>query len=134
MNHCHADSAVVPLVMLQPTFRRYEAAKSRIYHTCVATLEEAQGVQFLCPKCFRANGGGIGTHLVLVWSESRGVPLGATPAHGRWAMTGTGFEDLSLRREHAPSTINAEALCDDAILVGECGWIGYIENGVVRDA
>ena len=33
--------------------------------TSVETMAEANGVSFLCPKCFHVNGGAKGTHTIL---------------------------------------------------------------------
>ena len=89
----------------------------------VPTLAEAQGLWFLCPKCFVANKGAIGTHQVDVAFEGRGA-LGDKGRMGwggiptRWELTGTGLQDLTLR----PSIL----------LVGGCAWHGYITNGEVQ--
>ena len=88
----------------------------------VESLEEAQGVWFLCPKCYLANGGVVGTHACEVTFEGRGV----SPEHGcqgsdgkptRWAVSGSGFEDLTV----TPSIQ----------LIGGCNWHGYITKGEV---
>ena len=77
---------------------------------------DAQGLWFLCPKCFTGNNGPVGTHGVLVWFEGRGVPPEATPGPGRWLITGTSLETLVL----TPSIH----------LKGEgCGWHGFITDG-----
>lgn len=60
----------------------------------VATLAEADGVEFLCPKCFAANGGPVGTHAVICWSPT--IPQDTSPTPGRWSMEGTSLEDLTL--------------------------------------
>lgn len=59
---------------LDGMFIRHESRGDAEYHIPVDRLEEAQGVRFLCPKCFAANGGKVGTHRVVCWSRSRGVP------------------------------------------------------------
>lgn len=87
----------------------------REYHVTVATLEEAQAVAFLCPRCFPG-------HEVHVTFSGRGVG----PEYGchnkagnavRWDVSGTGLDDLST----TPSI-----LIEDG-----CGWHGYITNGEV---
>lgn len=40
----------------------------------VPALSGADGVEFLCPKCFAANGGAVGTHLVHVYFRNGDVP------------------------------------------------------------
>lgn len=61
---------------------------------CVGTLAEADGVEFLCPKCYQANSGPIGTHAVICWAPQ--VPQDTAPFGGRWEMHGTGLYDLTL--------------------------------------
>ena len=56
----------------------------------------AQGIMFLCPKCFVTNKGPVGTHSVLCWFAGRGVSDQETPGPGRWHPVGTGYDDLSL--------------------------------------
>lgn len=94
----------------------------RAVHIRVETIAEAQGVRFLCPKCFAANGGSVGTHGVLCWSRSRGVPDDARPGPGRWKLDGTSFEDLTLNAD-PPSWARSVALA------GGCAWHGHVTNG-----
>lgn len=63
-------------------------------HEAVSTLPEADGIHFLCPKCFQENKGNIGTHGVTCWFEGH-VPDDIDPGPGRWKPKGTGFKDLS---------------------------------------
>lgn len=71
------------------------------------TMESADGILFLCPRCFQLNAarfadtpdlgcppGHYGTHSVLCWRPR--VPQTITPKPGRWEFTGTDFTDLSL--------------------------------------
>lgn len=83
-----------------------------------ATFEDCDGVSFLCPKCFVANGGPIGTHMVICWKPH--VPQTIGPIPGRWNQSGTGLHDLSL---HAASSSIA--------LIGGCAWHGFVGNGGV---
>ena len=91
----------------------------RVY---VDRLEDAQGVQFLCPVCFRDNGGPVGTHMVEVTFAGRGVAdedgmHNDKGAPVRWQVTGSGFADLTTK----PSVL----------LLGGCNWHGFITNGEV---
>lgn len=62
----------------------------------VATLAEADGLQFVCPKCFNAAGmTRAGVHSIVCWAPS--VPQTTSPTPGRWEMLGTGVHDLTLR-------------------------------------
>lgn len=63
-------------------------------HRNVETLAEATGIRFLCPVCFAANAGPIGTHSVICWFEDR-VPDELSPGPGRWTPAGSGLDDLS---------------------------------------
>lgn len=89
----------------------------------VHSLDEAQGVEFLCPLCFVKNGGRQGTHHVICWSRSRGVPDEVTPGPGRWKMDGTGLHDLTLNAD-PPSGMRSVHLTG-----GGCGWHGFVTNG-----
>ncbi len=59
-----------------------------------ATFADCDGLQFLCPKCWQANQGPVGTHSVICWKP--GVPAEVTPGPGRWTHQGSGLEDLTL--------------------------------------
>ncbi len=80
------------------------------------SIGNAQGVLFLCPVCFKKNGGAAGTESVLCWFKGRGVPDSATPGPGRWDASGASFEDLTL----SPS-----------VNVDHEHWHGWIKNGEV---
>lgn len=83
---------------------------------------DAQGIQFLCPKCFLANDGTKGTHGIDVTFADRGVPddMGAHNSAGkptRWTVTGDRFENLTT----TPSIL----------IEGGCAWHGFITNGEI---
>lgn len=78
----------------------------------------ADGLWFLCPKCFTANKGRVGTHGVICWRPH--VPQTRSPRPGRWEFTGTGFNDLSL-----------VAGSSSVKLMGGCEWHGFVTNGEV---
>src|SRR5579872_5593186 len=88
----------------------------------VETLTEATSVKFLCPKCFAANGGPVGTHAVICWSESAGTPPEATPGPGRWKLDGSTLDDLTLNAD-PPRGARSVALN------GGCAWHGFVTNG-----
>jgi hypothetical protein len=112
------------LTDLEPQFLRYDQRDGGKFLVPVATLAEAHGLKFLCPKCFAANGGPVGTHQVICWSRSRGTPDDAQPLPGRWAMEGTGFGDLTLNAD-PPSGARS------VLLLGGCEWHGFITAGEV---
>ena len=58
------------LTDLEPQFLRYQQEGNSVIYHHVETLAEAHGVMFLCPRCFAANGGRAGTHMVICWSRS----------------------------------------------------------------
>ena len=60
----------------------------------VDRIADAAGVRFLCPLCFEANSGPVGTHGVVCWSPS--VSQDHDPKPGRWYLRGTGYADLTL--------------------------------------
>lgn len=86
------------------------------------TFEQASGISFLCPKCYAANGGSVGTHSVICWSRSRGVPDDQKPGPGRWLLAGTGFHDLTLNADPPSGARSIQ-------LHGGCEWHGFITNG-----
>lgn len=97
----------------------------RVYLPFVDRIEDAQGVDFLCPKCFVANVGPIGTHRVLCWSRSRGIPDDAEPGPGRWLLVGSGIADL---------TLNGDGGSRSVALTSGCHWHGFVTAGEVTDA
>jgi hypothetical protein len=115
------------LTDLEPEFLTWYVEDGRIYHGHVRTIGEAQGVMFLCPKCFAANNGPVGTHRVICWSRSRGVPDDANPQPGRWALDGTGLDDLTLNGDPPGQARSVQ-------LLGGCNWHGHITNGEVTNA
>jgi hypothetical protein len=81
----------VKLTNLEAEFlKRMDDQKSRR----VESIDEADGVMFLCPVCFQANGGPVGTHAVICWRPR--VPSHIDPKPGRWEFEGTGLHDLTL--------------------------------------
>lgn len=59
------------------------------------SIADAQGIMFLCPKCFE--GSPIGVHSIICWFSGRGVSDAEEPGPGRWEPVGTGLADLTLR-------------------------------------
>lgn len=110
------------LERLEPEFVKITGRNPTVY-TVVESLAEAEGIQFLCPKCFILNKGNVGTHLVLCWFEGK-VPDDETPGPGRWTPSGTGFHDLTFVpgvKHHAVSVK----------LDSGCNWHGHVVNGDV---
>ncbi len=86
----------------------------------VETLGEADGLWFLCPKCFAANSGPVGTHAVICWFVGR-VPDDVEPKPGRWTPMGTGLSDLTF----VPSAGRSNSV----LLTGGCRWHGFVKDG-----
>ncbi len=78
----------------------------------------ADGIIFLCPKCFERNKGSVGTHSVICWFVGR-VPDDADPKPGRWNPSGTGLDDLTFVGPGAASVL----------LTSGCAWHGFIKDG-----
>lgn len=114
----------LPLHVLEPAFLRWRKNDSGVVtFETVATKAEAQGIKFLCPKCFTKNKGPRGTHIVICWSRSAGAPEEATPGPGRWRMDGAGFDDLTLNAD-PPGKARS------VWLKGGCGWHGHVTKGI----
>jgi hypothetical protein len=60
-----------------------EEMDDAVFIVTVDRLDQADGVSFLCPKCFAANCGPMGTHTVICWFTGK-VPDNAVPLPGRW--------------------------------------------------
>lgn len=109
---------------LEPKWLVYIDGRVRRY---TDSFQEAQGVMFLCPECFHANAGPVGTHSVEVTFAGRAVPdewgsHGSEGKPSRWTVgeASTGAADLTL----TPSI--------DISRCGGCAWHGYITGGFAR--
>jgi hypothetical protein len=102
----------------------WAAADGEIYRSgglhWVDTLGEADGLWFLCPKCFAANGGRPGTHAVICWLVGK-VQDDVRPGPGRWTPTGSGLDDLTF--------VPSEGRSHSVALTGGCAWHGFVTNG-----
>lgn len=111
------------LIELEPEFLRYDGpdAEGRTVFKRVDTIGEANGISFVCPKCYEANGRNRpGVHSIHCWME--GVPLDVgLVGPGRWILVGTGFDDLTLNSSKSRSVM----------VIGCCAWHGFITNGDV---
>lgn len=101
------------LTELEPRLLKVVHQDGRVLMYPADTIEEADGVHFLCPKCFVMNHGPIGTHAVQCFKPGVVHPTGP----GRWPMSGTGLHDLTL----TPSVL----------LMSGCAWHGFVTNGEV---
>jgi hypothetical protein len=101
------------------TLIELEAAFIRLCRTGFERVERlslAQGVTFLCPKCFLANARSkYGVHSVLFWFDGRRVPEYVKPA-ARWHPSDASLAHLSF----VPPTVR---------LIDGCAWHGNVRNG-----
>lgn len=86
----------------------------------VDTLAEAEGVEFLCPLCFKNNNGPIGTHSIICWFTNK-VDDAVTPRPGRWNPSGTSLDDLTFVPPGAISVLLPDP--------DGCKYHGFIRNG-----
>lgn len=121
------ETRVETWMQRQPDGSDKEVEGPREYYQFIDRIEDAPGVEFLCPKCFAANGGKINTHGVICWSRSRGVPDSASPGPGRWKMEGSDYGDLTLNAD-PPGTARSVQL------TGGCAWHGFVTNGDITGA
>lgn len=103
------------LTELEPQFLE---SKNPVTDHYVDKIEEAQGIIFLCPKCFLENKGSKGTHSVICWNPT--VPQDRNPKPGRWNLVGTGYDDLSLVNGSSSVALN-----------GGCNAHFYVKNGEI---
>ena len=104
------------LVDLEPRWMRHSVGEWFENDDGTLTIATAQGIAFLCPRCFKKNGGPVGTETILVWFRDRGVPADETPGPGRWTPNGTDFHDFSL----TPS-----------VNVSNEHWHGFVTSGEI---
>lgn len=87
-----------------------------------AEFAGADGITFLCPKCFADNGGANGTHLIQLYFEngnaSEHLGRDCTGKRVRWSANGTDAADLTL----SPSV---------HVRTG-CGWHGFVKQGEIE--
>lgn len=102
------------LRQLEAQFLRYAAPtpeEPHETHHYVDTLAEADGIMFLCPKCYPG-------HMVICWFVGK-VPDHVTPKPGRWNPQGTGLDDLTFVPPGSTSVL----------LLGSCNWHGFVKDG-----
>lgn len=110
---------------IAPAGGKFGDPYEHVVHVPVESIDQAHGVAFLCPLCFERNSGKRGTHMVICWSRSAGVPEEAVPGPGRWKMEGTGLADLTLNAD-PPSTARS------VLLTSGCGWHGHVTGGAAE--
>ena len=98
----------------------YYNERGNVIYPHVDTIEEAKGIRYLCPVCFAANGGSVGTHGIVNMTPVVGQEFRPTP--GRWDFVGTGLDDLSL-----------VAGSSSIAITGGCNAHYWITNGRIAD-
>lgn len=85
----------------------------------VDSISLAHGIMFLCPVCFKANNGSVGTHSIICWRPM--VPPNVDPKPGRWELQGTNLSDLTL-----------VAGSSSILIQGGCNAHFFIRNGMIE--
>lgn len=116
------------LTELEPRFLKIIDDRT---HQYVEALADADGIMFMCPKCWTANGGPVGTHQVICWRPH--VPQTRSPVPGRWQFEGTGYHDLTLKAGSSSVLLTGDNVCLPRSADGKLGpgWHGFITNGEV---
>jgi hypothetical protein len=109
----------IRLIELDPVLLRMVSEKQ----TAIASdLRTADGIMFLCPKCFRDAGfTAAGVHRIKCWRPH--VPQSMPPVPGRWEMMGSGLVGLSLVNPGRASSV---------LLTSGCKAHFHITNGIVK--
>lgn len=95
------------LTELEPEFIKRGRNEENQETYSPVSIGEADGLFFLCPKCFSINKGNVGTHAMICWKPH--VPQDVSPSPGRWNLVGTGYHDLTLVAGR--SSVKVEAGC-----------------------
>jgi hypothetical protein len=94
----------------------------REYKNFLPSISGAEGIIFLCPKCFIEKNGKVGVHSCEVTFKGQVADeVGTHNKEGnpvRWDVSGDKMENL---------TINPSILLD-----GGCGWHGWIKDGQIE--
>lgn len=116
------EGETMRLSQLEPQFLKVvQEVPQQIWRRDVHNLSDADGIMFLCPKCFQENNGPIGTHRVVCWFRGK-VSDEIEPKPGRWTPQGTGIEDLTFIPGNPPMLVSV-------LFKSGCGWHGLIQNG-----
>jgi hypothetical protein len=103
---------------MDPSKGTYFETRKRQTYLNVDEFTQADGVMFLCPKCFLQNSGPRGTHMCICWQPR--VPLIISPGPGRWNFQGSNYDDLTL-----------VAGSSSILIQGGCNAHFWIRNGEI---
>lgn len=109
---------ILKLIELECCFIHYDNDSN--FHI-VDNIKEADGIEFICPKCFELNNyERPGVHPIICWEPN--VPQTINPIPGRWNLIGTSLKDLELK-----------AGSSSILLTSGCGAHFFIRNGQIVD-
>ncbi len=94
----------------------------------VTKSEDAHGIWFQCPICYREKGTLVGVHAIMVWNPT--VPEDQEPNPGRWNFVGNSFHDLTLKGATSTDSVNLEKVVD-GVAVG-CQAHFFIRAGAIE--
>lgn len=106
------------LTDLEPSFLKFDPETPKTFRMS-DDIQGADGISFLCPKCYAEKGGPVGTHSVICWAPQ--VPQSTSPQPGRWSLVGTGYADLSL-----------VAGSSSVLLMGGCNAHFFVKGGEIQ--
>lgn len=115
----------ISLSRLEAQFLQIDPNNDRVWH-CGVPMEDAQGVAFLCPRCFVLNEGRVGTHHIICWFAGRRVPDHLSPGPGRWTPAGTDMETLTLNGATPGGSRSV-------LLTAGCGAHFFVTGGSVHE-
>ncbi len=104
---------------------RFYASTEPRHFQQVRKRKNADRVMFLCPACFRANDGPVGTHSIAIDFVGGRTP-DADCVHNdkgqpvRWTASNDPIASLTL----SPSIQ----------IIGGCNWHGWVQGGRIKDA
>lgn len=104
---------------LEAHFIKLDSLDPKVFRQ-IESLADADGLMFLCPKCFAANNGRTGTHSVICWFVGK-VPDDLDPKPGRWTPQGTSLDDLTF--------VPGSGRSHSVLLTSGCNWHGFVANG-----
>jgi hypothetical protein len=105
------------LLDLEPQFLKIVDAT---HYQDVDTLQESDGIIFICPQCVVNKGGLVGSHSIICWRPQ--VSQEHTPIPGRWEFHGTSYHDLTLVAGSSSVLLNGPG----------CGAHFFVRSGLIE--